>query len=667
MSATRSTPRKVLAEVVGGKIEEGNATSTTTADPRKVLAEFVVSIEKGKGWWYRVPNSGNDGAPNDSMHPDCIMPQLGALFSLEESAMAAMLRQMGFYHNTNYNKMGKGFAFKREGWDNLAAEFKIPLISWELATYKLCNHSRCHYIKIGNISMNPQQIYAKFKANPKEYRIPSVATPQSRALVVDSLAQGQRESDAAAEIAANAFAEKKKAREDKKSKGEEVSKVASLKDTNQAAGVSKGAATAVSDSVSHMFRDDFSAGTVADYSSPVLQHFGVPIDNHSTLARLHLEVTKALLACQKASAAIKPTGEKVAVQPTGEKVAIQPTDEQVAIQPTGKFSTTNGFLDAVIYKVPGAKHTYSSIMIPQGRSSATITKLKRTITAMTEYCIQSKGEEDEGAQNCIRQVIGEFEKSYPDEFLKVCVSKGYSTSKAGKIPAEFWNAMAEETRLSMTQQRTVNRYLTHHFGASVRVSEKELRQVTDPDTINKEKATVAEGAQRNLKRAPESLEKDTVAYGAKRNLKRAPESLEKDTVAYGAKQNLKRAPEPLGEERGTKIEREIRMRISASLNASLLKERDYHKSMAERAASQKNVCLQQSSTLQQLHAINKEKATVAEGVERNLKRAPESLEKDTVEEGFKRNLKRAPGSLDEERGTQLEREIKMRINASYRK
>jgi hypothetical protein len=652
MSATRSTPRKAPAEVVG-KVEEGNVTSTTKANPRKVLAEFVMNIEKDKGWWYRCPkgfDSGNEGAPHDSTHPDFIMPQLGALFSLEESAMLVMLRQMGCYSNSsnkNYNKKGTGYALRREGWDNLASEFKIPLISWEIAAYKLGKHCKqCYYIKVGNISMNPQQIYAKYKSNPKEFHTPSVATPQSRALVVDSLAQGLRESDTAAEIAASVLAEKKKAREDKKSKDEEVSKVASLKDANQAAGVSKGAATAVSDSVSHMFRDDFSAGTVADYSSPVLQHFGVPIDNHSTLARLHFEVTKALIACQKASAAIQPTGEKVVVQPTGEKDAMQPTGEKISIQPTGnRLSKTDAFSDAIIYKDPGGFHTYTSIMIPQGRSSTTIIKLKRTITAMTEYCIQSKGKEDEVAKDCIRQVIGEFEKSYPDEFLKVCVSKGYSTSKAGKIPAEFWNAMAEETKLSMTQQRTVNRYLTHHFGASVRVSEKELRQVTDPDTINKEKATVAEGAKRNLKRAPESLEKDAVAYGAKRNLKRVPESLEKNTVAYGAERNLKRAPESLDEERGTKIEREIRMRISASLNASLLKERDYHRSMAERAASQRNICLQQSST--QYTTNNKEKATFAEGAERNLKRAP--------------------GSLDEERGTQLEREIKMRINASCRK
>jgi hypothetical protein len=504
MSTRKATPRKVLAEFVG-TIEEGNATSTTKADPRKVLAEFVGNIKEGKGWWFRCPNgydSGNKGAPNDSMHPDCIMPQLGTLFSLEESAMLAMLCQMGCYF-----KKGKGFAFRRDGWDNLASEFKIPLISWEIATYKLGKYSSCHYIKVGNVSMTPQKIYAKFKASPKEYHTPSLSTPQSRALVVESLAQGLRESDAAAEIAANALAEKKKARDDEKKKDEEVAKVASLSVTNQAAGLSKGAAAAISNPVLHMFRDDFSAGTVADYKSPVLQHFGVPIDNHSTLIRLHLEVTRALLACQKASATIQPTGEKVVE--------------------TGTFS------DAIIYKGPDNLRKYTSIMVPQGRSTTTILKLRRTITAMTEYCIQPKGKEDEDAQNCIRQVIGEFEKSYPDEFLKVCVSKGYSTSKAGKIPAQFWNAMAEDANLLVTQQRTVNRYLTHHFGASVRVSEKELRQETDPDTIKKEKATVAEGSKRNLKRGPDTIKKEkatvaataaaTVAEESTRNLKRGPE------------------------------------------------------------------------------------------------------------------------------------------------
>jgi hypothetical protein len=206
MSTRKATPRKVL-----GKIEEGkpiSEMSTKKADPRKMLAEFVKNIEEGKGWWFRCPkcyDSGNKGATNDSMHPDCIMPHLGTLFSLEESAMLAMLCQMGCYH-----KKGKGFAFRRDGWDNLASEFKIPLISWEIATYKLGKYSSCHYIKVGNISMTPQKIYAKFKASPKEYHTPSLSTPQSKALVVISMAQGRRESDAAAEIAANALAEKKR-------------------------------------------------------------------------------------------------------------------------------------------------------------------------------------------------------------------------------------------------------------------------------------------------------------------------------------------------------------------------------------------------------------------------------------------------------------------------
>jgi hypothetical protein len=499
MSTRKSAPRQALAEFAGN-IEEG--VSTPKANARKALAEFAGKIEKGKGWWFRLPKGPIQGAPNDIIDPDGIMPQLGVLFSLEESDMLAILYQMGCY-----TMKGKEFQIQTKGWENLVSEFKVPPTSLVVATHKFGKDPRSHYIKIGDVSIAPLKIYAKFNANPKEYHIPSVSTQQSRELVAKIMVQSKIESNAAAVIAAKTLAEKEKAKvaaKKQKAEDDEKNKVPSANEVKQ------------------MFRDNFSEGKVADYSSPVLQHFGVPIDNQSTLTRLHLEVTKALLACQKASA----SATSAAAPPTLEKVI-----------------NRGGFSEAIIYKDPNGHHTYTSIMVPKGRSSATIARLRKTITAMTDYCIQPKGKEDEEAQNCISQVIGEFEKRYPDEFLQVCVSKGLSTSKCGKMPAQFWNAMADDAKLLVTQQRIVNRYLTHHFGAGVRVSEHELRQKLDDPDIRKEQAAVAEGSKRNLTR----------------NLKKAPE------------QNLKRAPEPPLEQlchgppkvarRETTLEKEIRARI----------------------------------------------------------------------------------------------------------
>jgi hypothetical protein len=474
MSTRKAAPRqaaKALAELAEKIEEEGM--STTKANPRKALAEFAGNVEKGGGWWFRLPEGpgvGDQDVPNDSVHPDGIMPQLGVLFSLDESTMLSVLRHMGCY--TKKGMKGQAFPINKNGWENLVSEFKIPPTSLVIASFKTFpgGFSGSHYVKIGNVSMAPLKIYAKFKANPKEYHAPSVSTQQSRDLVAESMVKFKIEADAAAVIAAPALAEKEKA--------EEAARIAAntLAEKQKAKEV---AAAAISDPGKQMFRDDFSEGTAADYSSPVLQHFGVPIDNQKTLTRLHLEVTKALLACQRASA-----GAGAATPPTGEKVI-----KKVVF---GKLLYTKIRMALTHYQHYGSKRSVNSYDC----------QTKEDFTAMTEYCIQPKGKEDEEAQTCIRQVIGEFEKSYPVEFLKVCVSKGLSTSKCGKMPAQFWNAMADDANLQVTQQRIVNRYLTHHFGAGVRVSETELRQNIQMDNpeIRKEQAAVAKGSKRNLKR-----------------------------------------------------------------------------------------------------------------------------------------------------------------------
>jgi hypothetical protein len=165
---------------------------------------------------------------------------------------------------------------------------------------------------------------------------------------------------------------------------------------------------------------DFSEREAADSSYPPFLHFGVPIDNQNTLIRLHREITKALLACQKAS--IHATSEK-------------------AIK-TGTFS------DAIVYKDSMINRQYTSMWY-QRVGAKNILKLNRTIAAMTEYCIEPKGNEDEDAQNCVSQVLGEIEMRMPDAYLDVC-GLGYSTSKADKMLAPYWNAMVEDANLLIT-------------------------------------------------------------------------------------------------------------------------------------------------------------------------------------------------------------------------
>jgi hypothetical protein len=436
--------------------------STTQAARGQVLAEFVQNVDEGAGWWFRAPKDPNSSnvLKNDNLHPDGIMPQLGALFFLEESAMLAMLHQMGCYE-----MKGKAFIFSKKGWDNLASEFRIAPTSWEIATCRLGPVTAVtHYIKIGNISTSPKDIYKNYRDEPKVYQTPSVSTRQSKNLVARSMIQSLRNSGVftsmleiyakitdpnkimqAAGVLTKTLADEEKAEEDEEIEDDDDDDN-NDDDDGEDDGVEDGGDEVLN--AANFQVDDFSKGMPAGTLYPVMQHFGVPKDNENTLIRLHCEVTKALRECQN-----------------------------VSKQSTGEMATSAGtFSDAIVYKDPVSNRRYTYIMVPKGRNNSTILKLKRTIAAMSDYCIEPKGKEDKEAQGCIRQVIGELEKSYPAAYLEVCKLKGYSTSQAGKMSALYWHAMCEEGNLHVTQQRVINRYLTHHLGVSVRVSENELRK-----------------------------------------------------------------------------------------------------------------------------------------------------------------------------------------------
>jgi hypothetical protein len=90
---------------------------------------------------------------------------------------------------------------------------------------------------------------------------------------------------------------------------------------------------------------------------------------------------------------------------------------------------------------------------------------------MVKHCA---GNNDESLKSCATSVIRGLENEFKDSFLDVAKERGYSTSLAGKMSAEYWNAMAEAANLRTTQQIQISRFLTQHFGHKVVVSQREL-------------------------------------------------------------------------------------------------------------------------------------------------------------------------------------------------
>jgi hypothetical protein len=105
--------------------------ATRQAVSGKVLAEFAADIDDDEGWWFRAPKDPSIGVkepPKSTKHPDGIMPQLGSLFFLEESAILAMLHQIGCYR-----MKGEKFVFNLKGWENLRYKFRVPSSSRKIS------------------------------------------------------------------------------------------------------------------------------------------------------------------------------------------------------------------------------------------------------------------------------------------------------------------------------------------------------------------------------------------------------------------------------------------------------------------------------------------------------------------------------------------------------
>jgi hypothetical protein len=90
---------------------------------------------------------------------------------------------------------------------------------------------------------------------------------------------------------------------------------------------------------------------------------------------------------------------------------------------------------------------------------------------IVKYCTDN--DEDSRRQGAVK-VITALESEFKEAFLEVAKAKGYSTSQAGVMSAEYWTAMAEAANLRTTQPQFITRFLFHHFGHQVVVPQREL-------------------------------------------------------------------------------------------------------------------------------------------------------------------------------------------------
>jgi hypothetical protein len=140
---------------------------------------------------------------------------------------------------------------------------------------------------------------------------------------------------------------------------------------------------------------DITVGEVADQNEfPMMHKLNVSIESRQKIIELHKELLRYL-------------------QNT------QPEDKQ---RPANSFC----------YDVSG--HSRLFLQVPKGVSKNTLRKLQTTIKKMVKHC---GGDDDECQKLCATSVIRGLESEFKDSFLEVAKERGYSTSLAGKMSAEY--------------------------------------------------------------------------------------------------------------------------------------------------------------------------------------------------------------------------------------
>jgi hypothetical protein len=121
---------------------------------------------------------------------------------------------------------------------------------------------------------------------------------------------------------------------------------------------------------------------------------------------------------------------------------------------------------------PALAHLYAQV--PTGDSEQAHCQFGTAIKDMVDW--RSKGD-DENVTMSFTHALRTLEKMKPDVFLQVAKEKGYCTQETPKIGANFWLAMCTDAGLKVGQQRIINKYLMHHFGQRVCVSEIDIGEI----------------------------------------------------------------------------------------------------------------------------------------------------------------------------------------------
>jgi hypothetical protein len=394
------------------------------ANYRKVFASFLEEIPQNKGWWYRLPLAPKSSKDGQLIATDAILPHLGNVFGLSEPAMLLFLVEMGCYQ-----AKGKGHVINKPGWEAFEAEFKVKSYI-EVSRCSFSGGNPVHLIRLGFPDHKPSVIWRMCKAG-KIKSPPRVISSHASAkfarnefikvfkgskLYMDVLKHhvGGYLKGNGIEDSALVWKNRRSWCDDDENDEEtacdqqqqvqQQEQQEEQKDEEENAEEDEQPITAAALAV------NLTEGTVADPKEfPVMNTFKIPGDNMQALAQLHKEVTRRI--------------------------------QQLQIE-SGQEPVCKG---SILYD--DGKDLKLFVEIPKGNSKSTFIKLRNVVVRIIKYCADNDAE---SLQGCSTKVIAGLESSFKEAFLDVAKVKGYSTSQAGVMGAEYWTAMAEAANLRTT-------------------------------------------------------------------------------------------------------------------------------------------------------------------------------------------------------------------------
>jgi hypothetical protein len=108
--------------------------------------------------------------PSKHLRPDHVLPHLGIVFGLKETAMAAILIEMSCL-----KKQGKKIVMICQGWEGLQSEIKVNSME---VTQSCLDGKDYWYIHLGFPGKNPAQIWSSYKESPRRVHPPTLIDSQ---------------------------------------------------------------------------------------------------------------------------------------------------------------------------------------------------------------------------------------------------------------------------------------------------------------------------------------------------------------------------------------------------------------------------------------------------------------------------------------------------------